>query len=105
MNSWIVLFIAGMFEVAWSVGLKYSHGFSRLWPSVFTVATMTLSFVSLSFALKKLPLSVSYAVWTGIGIAGTAVLGVFLFGEAMNAQKAVCIALILAGIAGLRLCQ
>ena len=100
MNSWIVLFIAGMFEVAWSVGLKYSHGFSRLWPSVFTVATMTLS-----FALKKLPLSVSYAVWTGIGIAGTAVLGVFLFGEAMNAQKAVCIALILAGIAGLRLCQ
>ena len=105
MNSWIVLFIAGMFEVAWSVGLKYSHGFSRLWPSVFTVATMTLSFVYLSFALKKLPLSVSYAVWTGIGIAGTAVLGVFLFGEAMNAQKAVCIALILAGIAGLRLCQ
>lgn len=105
MNSWIVLFIAGMFEVAWSVGLKYSHGFSRLWPSVFTVATMTLSFVCLSFALKKLPLSVSYAVWTGIGIAGTAVLGVFLFGEAMNAQKAVCIALILAGIAGLRLCQ
>ena len=105
MNSWIVLFIAGMFEVAWSVGLKYSHGFSRLWPGVFTVATMTLSFVCLSVALKKLPLSVSYAVWTGIGIAGTAVLCVFLFGEAMNAQKAVCIALILAGIAGLRLCQ
>ena len=105
MNSWVVLFVAGMFEVAWSVGLKYSHGFSRLWPSVFTVATMTLSFVCLSLALKKLPLSVSYAVWTGIGIAGTAVLGVFLFGEAMNIQKAVCIALILAGIAGLRLCQ
>ena len=105
MNSWIVLFIAGMFEVAWSVGLKYSHGFSRLWPSVFTVATMTLSFVCLSFALKKLPLSASYAVWTGIGLAGTAVLGVFLFGETMNVQKAVCIALILAGIAGLRLCQ
>ena len=105
MNSWVVLFIAGMFEVAWSVGLKYSHGFSRLWPSAFTVATMTLSFVCLSFALKKLPLSVSYAVWTGIGIAGTAVLGMFLFGEAMNTQKAVCIALILAGIAGLRLTQ
>ena len=103
MNHWMVLFVVGLFEIAWSVGLKYTHGFTRLWPSVFTFATMSLSFFCLSAALKTLPLSVSYAVWTGIGIAGTAVLGVVLFHEPMTVAKAVCLLMILFGIAGLRL--
>ena len=103
MNHWMVLFIAGLFEIAWSVGLKYTHGFTRLWPSVFTLVTMSLSFFCLSAALKTLPLSVSYAVWTGIGIAGTAILGVLLFHEPMTVAKAVCLLMILFGIAGLRL--
>ncbi|MBR1552781.1 MAG: multidrug efflux SMR transporter [Schwartzia sp.] len=103
MNHWMILFIAGMFEIAWSVGLKYTHGFTRLLPIVFTLVTMSLSFFCLSAALKTLPLSVSYAVWTGIGIAGTAILGVLLFHEPMTVAKAVCLLMILFGIAGLRL--
>ncbi|MBR1397930.1 MAG: multidrug efflux SMR transporter [Selenomonadaceae bacterium] len=103
MNSWIILFIAGLFEVSWAIGLKYTQGFSRLLPSILTIIGMTLSFVFLSLALKKLPLSIAYAVWTGIGIAGTSILGVLIFNEAVSATKIIFVSLIVIGIAGLRL--
>ena len=103
MNSWIILFIAGLFEVSWAIGLKYTQGFSKLLPSILTIIGMTLSFVFLSLALKKLPLSIAYAVWTGIGIAGTSILGVLIFNEAVSAAKIIFISLIVIGIAGLRL--
>ena len=103
MNSWIILFIAGLFEVSWAIGLKYIQGFSKLLPSILTIIGMTLSFVFLSLALKKLPLSIAYAVWTGIGIAGTSILGVLIFNEAVSAAKIIFISLIVIGIAGLRL--
>lgn len=100
---WILLFVAGLFEVGWAIGLKYTHGFSRLWPSVFTVAAMALSLYLLALALKSLPIGTAYAVWTGIGAVGTAALGIVLFGEPATALRLVCIGLIVAGIAGLKL--
>ena len=105
MNSWVILFLAGLFEVSWAIGLKFSQGFSKLLPSVLTVAGMIFSFVFLSLALKKLPLSVAYAVWTGIGIAGTSILGVVLFNEAVSVMKVVFVGFIVIGILGLRLTQ
>ena len=101
--AWIILFIAGLFEVGWAVGLKYSHGLTRLWPSVWTAASMAVSLYLLAVALRTLPLGTAYAVWTGIGAAGTAVLGMFLFDEPRDAVRLVCIGLILAGIVGLKL--
>jgi quaternary ammonium compound-resistance protein SugE len=101
--DWIVLFIAGLFEVAWAVGLKYTAGFTRLWPSIWTAAAMVLSILLLSQALKTLPVGTGYAVWTGIGATGTALLGIVLFGEPRNAGRIVSILLILAGIIGLKL--
>lgn len=100
--AWILLFFAGLFEVCWAVGLKYTEGFTRLWPSVGTAAALILSMALLGSALRSLPLGTAYAVWTGIGTVGTAVLGIVLFGEAATAVRLFCIALILSGIIGLK---
>jgi len=101
--AWLYLVIAGFFEIGWAVGLKYTEGFSRLWPSIWTLAAMTLSIVMLGLALRSLPLGTAYAVWTGIGTVGTALLGMVLFGDPATAGRLACIALIVAGIVGLKL--
>jgi quaternary ammonium compound-resistance protein SugE len=101
--AWIALFVAGLFEIAWAIGLKYTEGFTRLWPSVGTVAAMAASIVLLASAMKTLPVGTAYAVWTGIGAAGTVVLGIVLFGEAATVARLACVGLIVAGIAGLKL--
>ena len=100
---WFLLVLAGLFEVGWAIGLKSSHGFTRLWPSVATLVLMSLSFFLLATALKHLPIGTAYAVWTGIGAVGTALLGIILFGESASPARLACIGLILAGIAGLKL--
>jgi len=100
---WLALAAAGLFEIGWAIGLKYTDGFSRLWPSLGTVASMAVSFWLLSIALRDLPLGTAYAVWTGIGTIGTALLGIALFGEPAHAWRLVCIGLIVAGIVGLKL--
>jgi quaternary ammonium compound-resistance protein SugE len=102
-SAWFVLFIAGLCEVGWAVGLKYTEGFSRLVPSVATLAAMTLSVVLLGWSLKVLPLGTAYAVWTGIGAVGTALLGMVLFGESREVARLLSIGLIVAGIVGLKL--
>ncbi len=101
--AWVVLFVAGLFEVGWAVGLKYSAGFTRLWPSVWTAVSLVLSMGLLGVALRSLPLGTAYAVWTGIGSVGTAVLGIVLFREPATAARLVCIGLIVTGIVGLKL--
>jgi quaternary ammonium compound-resistance protein SugE len=101
--AWICLVIAGLFEVGWAIGLKYSDGFSRLWPSLWTVLAMALSVVLLGIALRSLPVGTAYAVWTGIGACGTALLGMYLFAEPATVVRRACIALILSGIVGLKL--
>jgi quaternary ammonium compound-resistance protein SugE len=101
--AWLALLVAGLFEVGWAVGLKYTHGFTRLWPSVLTVTCMALSFVLLAHALKTLPIGTAYAVWTGIGTVGTALLGIVLFAEPLETFRLGCILLIVIGITGLRL--
>jgi quaternary ammonium compound-resistance protein SugE len=101
--AWLILFIAGLCEVAWAVGLKYTEGFSRLGPSLATVAAMVVSVVLLGWSLKVLPLGTAYAVWTGIGAVGTAILGMILFGESREVARLLCIVLIIAGIVGLKL--
>jgi len=101
--AWVYLVVAGLLEIAWAVGLKYTEGFTRLWPTVFTVAALAGSMALLALALRGLPLGTAYAVWTGIGAVGTAVLGILLFGESAAAARLVCIGLILAGIVGLKL--
>jgi quaternary ammonium compound-resistance protein SugE len=100
--AWFYLFVAGLFEVAWAIGLKYTDGFTRLWPSLSTVAAMILSLGFLGLALKTLPVGTAYAVWTGIGAIGTVLLGIYLFSEPATATRLACIGLILAGIVGLR---
>jgi quaternary ammonium compound-resistance protein SugE len=100
--AWLYLFVAGLLEVAWAIGLKYTDGFSRLAPSAFTIAAMALSFYFLSQALKTIPIGTGYAVWTGIGAAGTAVLGMLLFNESREFMRILCIGLILMGIVGLK---
>ncbi len=102
-GAWGVLLLAGCCEVAWAVGLKYTEGFSRLWPSVGTVTAMVASVVLLGLSLRVLPLGTAYAAWTGIGAVGTALLGMVLFGESREVARLVCIALIVAGIVGLKL--
>src|SRR3712207_516456 len=101
--AWIVLVAAGLFEVGWAVGLKYTEGFTRLVPSARTIASMVVSLGLLGLALKALPLGTAYAVWTGVGTIGTAILGIALFGESAAAARLACIGLIVAGIAGLKL--
>lgn len=101
--SWIYLVIAGVLEVGWAVGLKYTAGFTRLWPSVFTLTTMAGSVGMLGIALRTLPLGTAYAVWTGIGTVGTAIAGMVLLGEPAGALRLLSIALIVAGIVGLKL--
>lgn len=101
--SWIVLFVAGVFEVGWAVGLKYSEGFTRPLPTVLTVVSMILSLGLLGLALRALPLGTAYAVWTGVGTIGTAIAGMFLFGESTAVLRLVSIGLIVAGIVGLKL--
>ena len=101
--AWAVLLIAGIFEIGWAVGLKYTEGFSRLYPSVATAAAMVISLVLLGLAIRDLPLGTAYAIWTGIGTAGTAILGIILFGESASMLRLACIGLIVAGIVGLKL--
>jgi quaternary ammonium compound-resistance protein SugE len=100
--SWLYLFVAGLFEVAWAIGLKYTEGFSRLVPSLLTVGAMIVSLALLGLALKSLPVGTAYAVWTGIGAVGTAALGIYLFGEPATVARLACIGLIVAGIVGLK---
>jgi quaternary ammonium compound-resistance protein SugE len=101
--SWLYLFIAGLLEIAWAIGLKYTEGFTRVWPSVITIVAMVASVWFLALALKTIPVGTGYAVWTGIGAVGTAILGIVLFAEPATAARLACIALIVAGILGLKL--
>ncbi|HPE18579.1 MAG TPA: quaternary ammonium compound efflux SMR transporter SugE [Tenuifilaceae bacterium] len=101
--AWIVLFIAGLFETAWAIGMKYSNGFTKLWPSVFTIIAMAISIWLLSISLKTLPVGSAYAVWTGIGAVGTAILGIILFHESKDILKILFILMVVAGLVGLRL--
>jgi len=101
--SWVILFVAGIFEVLWATGLKYSEGFTRLWPAVFTLITLVLSFVLLSLAMKDLPVSIAYPIWTGVGAIGTVITGVVLLNEPFDVYRLACITMIITGITGLRL--
>lgn len=100
---WFILFIAGLFEVVWAVGIKYTDGWTRLWPAVFTVLAMLASFYLLSLALKHIPMGTAYAIWTGIGTTGTVVYGIIYFKEPADLLRIICILLIVSGIAGLRI--
>jgi len=100
--AWLILFVAGLCEIGWAIGLKYTDGFSRLVPSVLTGVAMVISIVLLGIALKTLPVGTGYAVWTGIGAVGTAILGIFLFGESTDMARLASIGLIVAGIIGLK---
>lgn len=102
-TAWLVLILAGLFETGWAIGLKYTENFSRLWPSVLTLASMAVSVYLLSWSLKTLPVGTGYAVWTGIGALGTAALGIVLFKEPATVARLLCLGLILAGIMGLKL--
>ena len=101
--AWVLLTVAGLFEIAWAIGLKYTDGFTRVWPSIGTGAAMVVSVVLLGLAMRNLPVGTAYAVWTGIGAVGTVLLGIMLFGEPATAGRIVCIVLIVAGILGLKL--
>ena len=100
--AWVFLIVAGIFEIGWAVGLKYTDGFTRLWPSVATGLALALSMILLGVAVRTLPLGTAYAVWTGIGTVGTAMLGIVLFNEPLTALRLTCIGLIVAGIVGLK---
>jgi quaternary ammonium compound-resistance protein SugE len=100
--DWLLLMIAGVFEIVWASGLKYTEGFTRLWPSVGTLAAMAVSMVLLAQALRTIPVGTGYAVWTGIGAAGTAIMGIALFDESRHVVRLLCIGLIVAGIVGLK---
>lgn len=101
--DWLILTIAGLLEVVWAVGLKYSEGFTRFWPSVGTVIAMVLSVVLLSLAMRSLPMGTAYAVWVGIGAVGTVIMGIFLFNEPTSAMRLISVAMIIIGIVGLKL--
>ena len=100
--AWVVLVLAGLFEIGWAVGLKLSEGFTRFWPSAFTVVSMVVSLALLGVAMRSLPLGTAYAVWTGIGAVGTVAAGIAFFGDAASAGRLACVGLILAGIVGLK---
>ena len=101
--KWMILVAAGLLEIGWAVGLKYTHGFTRLWPSIATISAMAVSLMLLGKAVKQMPMGTAYAIWVGIGVFGTAVLGMTLSGESIGAAKLASLALILAGITGLKL--
>ena len=101
--TWVILVIAGLFEVVWAIGLKYTEGFTRLWPTVVTVVAMVLSVWLLGLAMKSLPVGTAYAVWVGVGAVGTVILGIALFGEPANTARLISVSLIIAGIIGLKL--
>ena len=101
--AWFLLVIAGLLEVVWAIGLKYTKGFTELWPSVVTVLAMAASMILLAWALRTIPVGTGYAVWTGIGAVGAAILGIVLFGESRDLMRIACIGLIVAGIIGLKL--
>ena len=100
---WIYLALAGLFEIGWAIGLKYSDGFTRLWPSVATAAAMVVSVLLLALATRSLPIGTAYAIWTGIGAVGAVILGIALFGDSAAPLRLLCVALIVAGIVGLKL--
>ena len=101
--NWFILFLAGLLEIAWAIGLKYSEGFTKLWPSFWTVITMVASMVLLAIAMKSLPVGTAYAVWVGIGAVGTVILGILLFNESADFWRLASVGLIVAGIIGLKL--
>ena len=101
--SWLILVTAGLFEIVWAIGIKYTQGFTRLWPSVATLAAMLVSIVLLSIAMKSLPVGTAYAVWVGVGAVGTAIFGIILFGESASLMRLLSLGLIVAGIIGLKL--
>ncbi|GGY21208.1 putative multidrug resistance protein [Rhodanobacter panaciterrae] len=101
--AWIYLLLAGLFEVIWAIGLKYTEGFARLWPTVGTVTAMVISIVLLAMAVKTLPIGTAYAIWTGIGAVGAVALGIVLFGDPATLPRLLCVALIVIGIVGLKL--
>ena len=103
MLAWIALVLAGLAEIGWAIGLKHTDGWTRLWPSVITVALMVVSVVLLAYAIRSIPVGTGYAVWTGIGAVGTAILAIFLFGESADLPRLASIGLIVAGIIGLKL--
>lgn len=100
--AWIYLLVAGVFEVVWAIGLKYTEGWTRLWPSVGTLAAMVVSFWCLSQSLKSIPIGTGYAIWTGIGAVGAAALGIVLFGDSASWPRLLCIGLIVSGVIGLK---
>ena len=100
--AWVLLFIAGVLEIGWAIGQKYTEGFTRLWPSIFTATAMLLSVALLSIAMKTLTVGTSYAVWVGVGAVGTVILGIVLFGEPATPGRLISLGLILAGIIGLK---
>jgi len=101
--AWVILVLAGVFEVGWAIGLKYTEGFSRLWPTIWTVLSMIISLWLLGIAMRSLPVGTAYGIWVGVGAVGTVILGIVLLGEPANATRLVSVALIIAGIVGLKI--
>jgi quaternary ammonium compound-resistance protein SugE len=101
--AWVILIIAGLFEVGWAIGLKYTEGFTRLWPTIWTVLSMVISLWLLGIAMKSLPVGAAYSIWVGVGAVGTVILGIVLLGEPANPARLISVALIIAGIIGLKL--
>jgi quaternary ammonium compound-resistance protein SugE len=101
--AWVILVVAGLFEVGWAIGLKYTEGFTRLWPAIWTVLAMAISLWLLGVAMKSLPVGTAYSVWVGVGAVGTVILGIVLLGDPVNAARLISVALIIAGIIGLKL--
>jgi quaternary ammonium compound-resistance protein SugE len=101
--SWVILVLAGLFEVGWAIGLKYAEGFTRLWPTIWTILAMIISLWLLGVAVKSLPVGTAYSIWVGVGAVGTVILGIVLLGEPANAARLISVVLIIAGIIGLKL--
>ena len=101
--NWVILIVAGLFEVGWAIGLKYTEGFTRLWPTVWTILAMIMSLGLLGIAMKGLPVGTAYSIWVGVGTIGTVILGILLLGEPANATRMISVGLIIAGIVGLKL--
>jgi quaternary ammonium compound-resistance protein SugE len=103
MMSWLILFVAGLFEIGWAVGLKLSENFTKPWPTAFTVVSLIVSMILLGIAMRSLPLGTAYAVWTGIGAVGTVIIGILYFGDPFTYTRVLCVAMIVGGILGLKL--